>query len=708
MKGSEKTYRVGLVGAGQICPFHIQALRRLPNVRIAGLFDLNPARAQQMAHAQHLPQAYDSYRSMLDDVDVVHVLTPPESHTELTLQALTHGCHAFVEKPLATCVADCDRIIEAACDARRVVGVDHSLLLDPFTQQALRLVQRGRIGQVQSVECHRSQDVPPYLSGPLPPYYRDGGHPFRDLGIHALYQVEAFLGEILDVQWWMAHQGRDPNLPFDEWRAWLRCRQGSAQVYLSWNVRPLQDLLLIHGSLGVIQLDRFGMTVTTKRQRRLPEHAQRAWNALGVSAATAWQVPWGLARVVTRRLRRYHGLQAMVHDFYESLSQARPPRARADDARRIGLWLEQVASDADRRHEQYRGQFAGSLSAPTLVTGASGLIGRHLLRRLLDQGRQVRILCRRPTESLRQNPQLEIVLGDLGDPEAVERAVAGTSTIYHVGGVVHGAAHEFWRGSVEGTRHIVQSALKHRVQQLIYVSSLSVLQALHPATEPIDESWPLEAHAERRGLYTQTKLAAEQLVVQAVRDKQLPAVILRPAEVIGAGAPLLSSGVGQRRGPWLVIFGDGRLQVPLIHVDDLVDAMLRCEQRRVTDGTIVHLVDEQPVTQNELAQKYQALTGQPLRRVHVPRWMVYGLGLGVQSLCGLLRRPAPLSVYRLRSALAPRRFRSTIAKQLLDWQPERGVDRGLEDALRTASHEADSAAGAQLLASVGATDARQP
>ena len=181
----------------------------------------------------------------------------------------------------------------------------------------------GKIGQVQSVECHRSQDVPPYLSGPLPPYYRDGGHPFRDLGIHAFYQVEAFLGEILDVQWWMAHQGRDPNLPFDEWRAWLRCRQGSAQVYLSWNVRPLQDLLLIHGSLGVIRLDRFGMTVTTKRQRRLPEHPQRAWNALGDAAATAWQVPWGLARVVTHRLRRYHGLQAMVHDFYESLSQGK-------------------------------------------------------------------------------------------------------------------------------------------------------------------------------------------------------------------------------------------------------------------------------------------------------------------------------------------------------------------------------------------------
>ena len=167
-------------------------------------------------------------------------------------------------------------------------------------------------------------------------------------------------------------------------------------------------------------------------------------------------------------------------------------------------------------------------------------------------------------------------MGDLGDPEAVERAVAGVSTVFHVGGVVHGAAHEFWRGSVEGTRNIVESSLKHHVRQLVYVSSLSVLNALHPSSQPIDESWPLEEHAERRGLYTQTKLAAEQLVERAVHDQGLPAVILRPAEVIGAGAPLLSSGVGQRRGSWLVIFGNGQLNVPLIHVEDLVDAMILC------------------------------------------------------------------------------------------------------------------------------------
>ncbi len=688
MNSGSKSFRVGLVGAGHISPFHIQALRRVPNVQTLGVFDSDFARAKEMVRAFHLPWAFDSYESLLGEVDVVHVLTPPESHAELTVRALEQGCHVFVEKPLATSVADCDRILEAARAAGRTVGVDHSLLKDPFTQRALDLIRRGKIGRVHSVECHRSQDMPPYSGGPLPTMYREGGFPFRDLGIHAFYQVEAFLGEILDVQWWMGHQGSDPNLSFDEWRAWLRCRQGTANVYLSWNVRPVQDLLLVYGSEGVLKLDRFGMTVTVKRKRRLPEHPQRALNALGESLAVAWQVPLGVARVATHRLRRYHGLQQMVHEFYERLTRDEPPPATAEDARRVGYWVEQVAQDADRRRREFRAQFAGHRTAPTLVTGASGFIGRHLLRRLLESGRRVRVLCRQPPSlALRDDPQVEIVLGDLGDPEAVDRAVAGVSTVYHVGGVVHGAAHEFWRGSVEGTRNVVECSLRHKVNQLVYVSSLSVLSALHQAPQPIDEAWPLEAHADRRGLYTQTKLAAEQIVQQAIREQRLPAVIVRPAEVIGPGAPLLSSGVGQRKGSWLIFFGNGQLHVPLIHVEDLVDAMVLCEQHCITDGSVFHLVDDQAVTQNELADKYQAMTGDRLRRVHVPRIAIYALGFAVQSAFALLRRPAPLSVYRLRSALAPRTFDCTRAQKSLQWKPCRGVDRGLRDAVAAATDQ---------------------
>jgi nucleoside-diphosphate-sugar epimerase len=389
-----------------------------------------------------------------------------------------------------------------------------------------------------------------------------------------------------------------------------------------------------------------------------------------------------LARVATKRLRRYHGVQAMVADFYDALRNGRPPAAEPRTAARIAYWLEQVASDGDRRQQAAHSRGTQELTADTLVTGASGFIGGHLVRRLLADGRRLRLLCRRlPDGDLANHPQVEIVLGDLGHPETVDRAVAGVEVVYHVGATVHGTPAEFWRGSVAGTRNIVESCLKHEVKQLIYVSSLSVLQAIGQGGHAGDESAPLERFPERRGLYTQTKLAAEQLVVAAARERALPVAIVRPGEVIGEGAPRLSSGIGQHRGNRLIIFGDGKLNVPMVHVFDLIDAMQLCERLEVRDGSIFHLVDPHPATQNELAAQYGRLAGEQLRILHLPRLLVYVLGLTVQSACLLLRRSAPVSLYRLRSALAPRQFDASHAHQRLGWRPQRGVLQGLSEAI---------------------------
>lgn len=131
--------------------------------------------------------------------NVIHILTPPASHAKITMEAIELGCHVFVEKPLATSVDDCDRIAEMADKAGKIVGVDHSLLRDPIVLRALETVRSETIGEVLSVDCFRSQSYPPYRGGPLPPHYRDGGYPFRHLGIHSLYLVEAFLGEIYET-----------------------------------------------------------------------------------------------------------------------------------------------------------------------------------------------------------------------------------------------------------------------------------------------------------------------------------------------------------------------------------------------------------------------------------------------------------------------------------------------------------------------------
>jgi predicted dehydrogenase/nucleoside-diphosphate-sugar epimerase len=677
------TFRVGIVGAGHISEFHLRGLKRVPCAQVVGVTDLDRGRAEALAKRFGIPRVFDNLDALLGHgVDVIHVLTFPGSHAELTIRSLEAGCHVLVEKPLANSEEDCDRIVNAARKAGKVVCVDHAMLRDPFVRRAIDLVKAGRIGEVLSAHYFKSQAYPPYRGGLLPVHYREGSYPFRDMGVHALYLLAELLGDIEDVTTQYREGGADPNLRYSEWHALVRCRRGTGQVHLSWNAQPHQNILTIVGTRGVIRADLFGMTVTRRGAGRLPQFVQRAVNSWFEGWKMIWQVPRNLLRVFFGGIRRYHGVQQLVIDFYDALTNHQPPPASAEEARPIVAWSERVAQQADRDKENWLARFPTELTARVLVTGGNGFIGGRLVDRLLAEGHRLRLFVRRePRPELLADPRVEVVVGDLGDPDAVERAVAGTEVVYHVGAAIKGGVADFDRGTIVGTRNVAASAVKHRAR-MVYISSVSVLHAAAArAGQAVREDWPLEPHPERRGHYTRTKLEAEKIVAGAVARQGLQAVILRPGQVFGPGVPLITGGVAIRRPGRLIVLGDGKVVLPLIYVDDLIDAIVLASKKREFDGSTYHLVDPAQLTQNDLIERYQQATGEREPVWHLPLFLVYSAAFGVRMLAGLLGRAAPLSIYRVRSALAPWVFDCTAAREGLGWQPRVGVQSGIEQTL---------------------------
>lgn len=322
-----------------------------------------------------------------------------------------------------------------------------------------------------------------------------------------------------------------------------------------------------------------------------------------------------------------------------------------------------------------------SIPSPVVVTGAAGFIGRRLVTRLLEHGHRVRAFVRRdPPADWPATPSLEVVTGDLADTTAVERAVAGAAVVFHLGATMRGTAEDFDRGTIRGTQHVIDAVLGDGTANLVYVSSLSVLHAAAVgAGQVITESWPLEPMPEARGHYTRSKLAAERLVIDAVRTRGLRAIVVRPAEVVAAGAVFPSPGVAQRVGKILVVLGDGRVPVPLVAVDDLVDALVAAS-RGPFDGTVVHIVDPEPVTQNDIVARYLATQDGRGRVVHIPAQVVAFAASVADLLFRAVGRQAPLTPYRVQSALATRVFDGRKAAAVLDWQPRTGARRALDEA----------------------------
>jgi len=405
---------------------------------------------------------------------------------------------------------------------------------------------------------------------------------------------------------------------------------------------------------------------------------QRIVSAAAESTSTLLKTSWNVVRFATGSLLPSPGIGVSVTKFYEALQQGVAPPVSGEEGRRIVAWAEH-ATRAASQHKRAMLQQESAIPPParTLVTGASGFLGRALVARLLSNGESIRVLARRAVPGLEGDPRVHVVRGDLGDPEAVERAVNGVDLVYHLGAGMRGGAEAFASGTVWGTKNIVASCLHHGVSRLVYVSSLSVLDhAGHRKGVPITESSPIEPHPQLRGAYSQSKLIAENIVLDAIRNRNLQAVILRPGQIFGPGAERTPpSGVIALAGRWLVM-GSGRVPLNLVYIEDAVDALLLAATRPLASGLVFQLVDPATLTQREYMEAAQRHGSAP-RVSYVPRLALCTLALGVELLARMLRRDLPLSRYRLRSLAPISPFDGSAARDRLGWTPAVGTREGL-------------------------------
>ena len=171
----------------------------------------------------------------------------------------------------------------------------------------------------------------------------------------------------------------------------------------------------------------------------------------------------------------------------------------------------------------------------TLVTGGNGFVGSALVRLLLEQDHQVRVLVRSGSDR-RNLEQLDVDLveGDLTDAASLQRAVKGCSHLFHVA-----ADYRLWipdpermyKTNVDGSRDLLRAAADAGVNRMVYTSSVATL-GINRDRSPADETTPVSL-ADMIGHYKRSKFLAEQAVLELVQEQGLPIVIVNPSTPIG-------------------------------------------------------------------------------------------------------------------------------------------------------------------------------
>jgi len=669
-----------VIGAGYVARHHLAALKALPFVEIVGLVDVNLSAARSLAREFGIGTVASTLAEIAgQSPDVAYVLTPPESHCVLTLQALDYGCHVLVEKPMAETIEECDAMIRAASQRGRVLSVNHSDQFDPVVSRALNLIKSGACGEPVILDILRSSEYPPYGGGPLPALVRQGSYPFRDLGTHGLYLIESFLGPITALDVVRRESGRNPNLKFDEWYALATCERGIGRLQISWNVRPMQSRLIVQGTRGIVEVDRFLQVCRFSRALPGPKFVGTVLAGFMNAVKEAFQIPFNVIRFATSLLKPSPGIRIGSTEFARAIYEGKAPPVSAAEGSRIVALMEPACREADReRTAELATRLLPIPPVPILVTGATGFLGSALVRRLRANGSEVRVLVRRPLPWMQRDPGIQLVVGNLGDPEVVSHAVKGVDVIYHVGAAMRGDASEFSAGTVWGTRNVIASCIKWQVKRLVYVSSLSVLDyAGRDPDTPVSETSELEPHPELRGFYTQSKLDAERLVVNAVQNEGLPAVIIRPGQIFGPGAEKVTpNGVVAIAGRWIAV-GPGAQTIPLVYVEDVVDALMLAAARPDIVARCFHVVDPRQSRQDEYLAAVRRHFGSGLKVHRVPFAVFLGLAAVVELLGRILRRPVPLTRYRVRSLRPLANFQHDAVRRDLGWEPSAGVENGL-------------------------------
>jgi len=334
-----------------------------------------------------------------------------------------------------------------------------------------------------------------------------------------------------------------------------------------------------------------------------------------------------------------------------------------------------------------------SKQTKVLVTGATGFLGGRLAKRLVDEGYPIRALARKLSNvGALKELGVDIAFGDLGDEASIAAAVKGVDVVVHAAAGTSGSAKDSDTATIQGTWNILEACRTSSVKKLVHISSCNVYEvAGYTENQVVTENAQLERFPLRRGRYSAAKLQAEALVTEAMNHNDCPTVVLRPGALYGPGAEVFTRMMGvsfARR--IFVVFGDGESELPLVHVDNAVDAIVRCIGNGAADNEVFNVVDHDRVTKKMYMERVVKPSYPKATVIYCPMPLLLALTWLQEKLLAILGKQPFLTVYRLVSSQKRVRYGTSKIENAIGWQSRIRFEQGAAQILKRHRRPANS------------------
>ncbi|MCJ7545885.1 MAG: NAD(P)-dependent oxidoreductase [Deltaproteobacteria bacterium] len=317
----------------------------------------------------------------------------------------------------------------------------------------------------------------------------------------------------------------------------------------------------------------------------------------------------------------------------------------------------------------------------TLVTGATGFIGKHLVKTLVEQGKDVRCLVRKTSDTqYLDDLGVELFYGDLLNKDSLKDIAKNVNIVYHLAGEIYSnRSRDFYRVNFDGTRNLVEVCLPEKIERFVFLSSISavgpnqkhgVLLNEQSSCNPIDP-------------YGKSKLKAEKLLIQSLGKYKFPVIIVRAPTVYGPSgkSKILKKILDKINRGSFVTLGNGKNLRSMCYIDNLIQLLIKVERSSHSIGQIYFSADERPYTYNEIFKKVAEQSGTLLRVTHLPTWpgRICGSIFKLLSIMGFYSMPLYMAWHMVLDMACD----ISKAKEQLNYRPCVDIREGIEIAIKS-------------------------
>ncbi|MDX2036734.1 MAG: NAD-dependent epimerase/dehydratase family protein [Isosphaeraceae bacterium] len=709
-----KVSRTAILGTGFIAEWHMKALRALPNARVVAVCDLDPARARTFATKHRIDAVFSSVSELIASkcCDVVHVLTPAEAHYRTAREVIESGLHAYVEKLLCLTSEECSALAELAESQRVQIGVGHNFLFSEVYERLRQDVIRGTLGRVDRIDIQWNKELGVVSNGPFDHWMlRSPQNIILEIGPHSVSQMLDLAGMPDDLT---VRASNPVELPSSVafYRRWqVQASRGGMAIDLGFSFVPgyAEHTIHVRGRLAAATVD-FERNLNVLQKHRSQDYDfDRYAMAIAEAASTRKQARSTLRDVVLSKLTKSPrgnpfgaSVARGVAAFHAGIREARiDPRLSARmgrDTVALCLRIGEAAAVRDRLIASSGARDVASVSIESsprvLILGATGFIGRELVRQFAEKHIPVRVLVRNTGGVCTSFDRryVEVMKGDLTRAGDVDRALDGITHVYHLARARAKTYSEFLKNDLEVTRALAEKCLERRIARLIFTSSISPYYSGKKAGR-ITEETPLDPRIDRRNPYARVKAQTECVLLEMHSERNLPVVIFRPGIVIARGSRPFHPGVGQWAWDSICRFwGEGQNPLPIVLVEDVASALVAAFDTPRIEGESFNLVGDPCLNAREFVSAIEKTAGIRIDAgpAAISRFYVSDLGKWIVKL--LVRHPERrLPSYRDWDSRSQRaHYDCSKAKRMLGWKPtadpaevvRRGIQEPLSELLR--------------------------